>query len=183
MAQASGVRPGNFSAVRAARSVFRMSPGTISTFSRPAMVSDRMGRRDRSSSTETTRPARRESSWVRGPMPGPPHPGALPGEGADAGAHLQHTAGRGGAGCLRNIPGHPVLHQKILPHGLGEVKAVPGQQGLDLLDVAQIHKRSLLKWVGRGGGAPAWKDKKSPEQSGLCSGVAEREGFEPSNGY
>ena len=55
------------------------------------MVSDRMGRRDRSSSTETTRPARRESSWVRGPMPGPTSSTPQEGEAPDASAISRGT--------------------------------------------------------------------------------------------
>ena len=55
----------------AARSSFAASPQTISTFSYPPSVSSKTPRRALSSSMATTFPARRASSAVRQPTPGP----------------------------------------------------------------------------------------------------------------
>ena len=66
-----GVRPANFSFTSAGMSVFRMSADTTSKLSKRAMVSSRIGSSVLSSSTETTLPARSQSSWLSAPMPGP----------------------------------------------------------------------------------------------------------------
>ena len=66
--------------------------------------------------------------------------GQLCGEGADAGANLHHAGvfirAAGGGNVLR----HPALDEKILPQSFGKAKAMPRQQGLYVVAVAQIHR-------------------------------------------
>ena len=66
-----GVSPASFSRTRAGMSVLRISAETTSKLSKFAIVSSRMGSSALSSSTATTLPARRQSSWLSAPMPGP----------------------------------------------------------------------------------------------------------------
>ena len=65
----------------------------------------------------------------------------------DAGADLQYAAGGVRAAGGGDLAGDPVLDKKVLPHGLGEAEAVAAQQGADLPDVAEIHRRFLLMAV------------------------------------
>ncbi|MPM48430.1 hypothetical protein SDC9_95155 [bioreactor metagenome] len=61
------------------------------------------------------------------------------GKGADAGADLQHPAAGIHPGARHDIPWDPVGDEEVLPHALGKPKAVPSQQGLDLISVAEVH--------------------------------------------
>ena len=70
--------------------------------------------------------------------------GQLRGEGADAGADLQHAVFWPHAGPLHQSPWDPVLYEKILPHGLGEVKAVSAQQGLNGIEITEIHNSTPM---------------------------------------
>ena len=70
--------------------------------------------------------------------------GQLRSERADAGADLQHAVFRPNAGPFHQSPRYPVLDEKILPHGLGEVKAVSAQQGLDGIEIAEIHNSTPM---------------------------------------
>ena len=63
------------------------------------------------------------------------------GQGADAGAYLQHAAALVDSRALGNLAGHPALGQKVLSLGLGKTEAVLLQQGLDDVDVAEIHEK------------------------------------------
>ena len=65
--------------------------------------------------------------------------GQLDGEGADAGADLQHAAALVQLGAVGDVPGNPVLNEKVLAHGLGKVESMAGQQGLDIRKIGQIH--------------------------------------------
>ena len=109
LAQAIAVRPRSLSATRAGIFSFITSPGRISVLPQPERVSSRMGQKG--------------AVQLHGDPPRPP--GELDGEGADAGADLQHAAGGIGAGGVGNIIGHPGLNEKILPHALGKAEAVP----------------------------------------------------------
>ena len=70
-------------------------------------------------------------------LPGPL--GQLPGQGADAGADLQHAGVLVRAAGGGNVPGHPALDEEVLAHGLGKVKAVALQKRLDVIAVAKVH--------------------------------------------
>ena len=65
--------------------------------------------------------------------------GQLGGEGADARAYLHHAGigirAAGGGNVLR----HPALDEEILAQCPGETEAVPCQQGLYVIAVAEIH--------------------------------------------
>ena len=70
-------------------------------------------------------------------LPGPP--GQLPGQGADAGADLQHAGVLVRAAGGGNVPGHPPLNEEVLTHGLGKVKAVALQKRLNVIAIAKVH--------------------------------------------
>ena len=61
---------------------------------------------------------------------------------ADAGADLQHAHPRVRAGGVGNLRGHPALDEKVLPHGLGKMEAVPRQKRLNIAAVTEIHGKN-----------------------------------------
>ena len=72
-------------------------------------------------------------------------PAKLSRQRADAGADLQHAARAVHASFRDDALRHPALREKILPLGLGKMKAMPGEQGFDVVDVAKIHKKSAFR--------------------------------------
>ena len=70
--------------------------------------------------------------------------GKLLGKRADTGTDLQHTGTFISAAAVGDIPGHPALNEKILPHCLGKMKAMALQQGLYFAAVTKIHCCLLL---------------------------------------
>ena len=72
-------------------------------------------------------------------------PGPLaqfPGEGADAGAHLQHAGIFIDAGSLGNGCGHMPGTEEILPQAFGKMKPMTGQYLFDGADITQIQMGS-----------------------------------------
>ena len=88
------------------------------------MVSSSTGYSRRSSSTDTTFPARWASSRVRGPMPGP-----ISSTPVCSSAPQAAAMSRGTQPC----------DEEVLAHGLGKVKAVALQKRLDVIAVAKVH--------------------------------------------
>ena len=70
--------------------------------------------------------------------------GKLLGQRADTGTDLQHTGIFISAAAVGDIPGHPVLNEKILTHRLGKMKAMAFQQSLYFTAVTKIHHCLLL---------------------------------------
>ena len=68
-------------------------------------------------------------------------PGQLHRQCADAGAYLQHAAA-GNAARRGDILRHVTPDEKVLSQRLGKVKAVPRQQCLYIVPIAQIHRVS-----------------------------------------
>ena len=77
-----GRSPGSSACTRAGMSTFKISCQRMWRLEYSPRVSCKTGARLRSTSTAVTRPARRHSCWVRGPMPGPtsstPQPRSIP---------------------------------------------------------------------------------------------------------
>ena len=66
----------------------------------------------------------------------------LPGEGADAGAHFQHTGIFVDACPLGNGCGHMPGTEEILPQTFGKMKPMTGQYLFDGADITQIQMGS-----------------------------------------
>ena len=62
-------------------------------------------------------------------------------QGADPGADFQYAAGFVNPRTIGDFTGYPALGQKVLPLGLGKVKPMLLQQGLNHVDIAEIHEK------------------------------------------
>ena len=90
----------------------------------------------------------------------------LLGQGADAGADFQHTGGFVHPGILGDGGGHPGGNQKILPLGLGKVKAMLRQKRLHDLNIANINHRVSFSFykIGSGGQSPVGAATSRPKR-------------------
>ena len=97
------------------------------------------------------------------------------GQGANAGANLQHAAAFVNSRAIGNLTGHPALGQKVLPLGFGKTEAVLLQQGLDDVDITEIHEKpAFCRNIGGGFTLIIWETAakcKREIRDGLAAGV------------
>ena len=87
------------------------------------------------------------------------------GKGTDARPHLHHAVPGSRSAGVGNVPWNPVCNEKVLPHTLGKMKAMPGQQGLDVVEIGQFHNSSVLciSFTGMAG-----KNQSATEESSVA---------------
>ena len=87
----------------------------------------------------------------------------------------QHAAAFVNSRALGNLTGHPALGQKVLSLGFGKTEAVLLQQGLDDVDITEIHEKpAFCRNIGGGFTLIIWETAakcKREIRDGLAAGV------------